>query len=144
MTGVALAPASVTPPIRVAVVDNHPVFRAALRGFLAYEPDLQLVAEASNAAEILPLLETAPPDILLVDFATIELDTLGILGLLFRRLPSRRILVMCTGQLQSFFHPPFQFDLCTLIDKQSVPDRLVALIHRVTGTRCHRHLRPIV
>ena len=120
-------------PVRVAVVDRHPVFRAALRGFLAHERDVRVVAEARSAAELLPLLVRGLPDVLLVDFATIELDTLGILGLLFRRLSSRRIILMHTDGANIVLAPPFEFHLCTLIEKRSVADGLVALIHSVCG-----------
>jgi DNA-binding NarL/FixJ family response regulator len=54
-------------PIRVACVDDHPVFRAGIRTLLSTTPELLLVGEASSVAESVELMASANPDVVLMD-----------------------------------------------------------------------------
>ena len=42
-------------------VDDHPVFRSGIAAFLAFQPDMSLVAEASNGRERDSAVSPAPP-----------------------------------------------------------------------------------
>ena len=53
--------------IRVVVADDHPVMRAGIRNLLNAENDIEVVGEAANGAEALRLVESAKPDVLLLD-----------------------------------------------------------------------------
>jgi DNA-binding NarL/FixJ family response regulator len=56
-------------PIRVVVVDDHPMFRAGVVASLAADPGIAVLAEGSSAAEALQLAERHSPDICLLDIA---------------------------------------------------------------------------
>jgi DNA-binding NarL/FixJ family response regulator len=53
--------------IRVLLADDHPVVREGLRGMLAAEPDLAVVAEASSGNEAAALALASDPDVILMD-----------------------------------------------------------------------------
>lgn len=53
--------------IRVMLADDHPVVRAGVRALLSTEPDLEVVGEASSAAEAVSLAESLAPDVVLMD-----------------------------------------------------------------------------
>jgi DNA-binding NarL/FixJ family response regulator len=53
--------------IRVLLADDHPVVREGLRGMLAAEPDLEVVAEASSGGEAAALARASEPDVILMD-----------------------------------------------------------------------------
>lgn len=53
--------------IRVAVIDDHPMFREGLAQFLACTDDLQVVAEGATAADAVRIAKELNPDVMLLD-----------------------------------------------------------------------------
>ena len=56
--------------IRLLFLDEHPVFRMGLTGFLAREDELDVVGETSSSFEALSMLSSNDVDVLLVDFCS--------------------------------------------------------------------------
>ena len=61
-------------PIRVMIVDDHPLARAGLATFLLAYDDLLLVAEAASGEEALRRAPQACPDVVLMDMALPGMD----------------------------------------------------------------------
>jgi NarL family two-component system response regulator LiaR len=53
--------------ITILLVDDHTVVRQGVRALLEIHPDLQVIGEAENAEEALPLVEALVPDVVLLD-----------------------------------------------------------------------------
>jgi DNA-binding NarL/FixJ family response regulator len=53
--------------VRVLVVDDHPVVRGGLVGWLAAQPDLDVVGEAADGLEALAAVAEHRPDVVLMD-----------------------------------------------------------------------------
>ncbi len=62
--------------IRLMVVDDHAVLREGLRFMLQHDDSVTIVAEASDGREALETLETAQPDVMLLDLNMPHLDGL--------------------------------------------------------------------
>lgn len=56
-----------TAPIRVLIVDDHPLFRDGLRALLGSIPDTDVVGEASTGEEAIAQAAVITPDIVLMD-----------------------------------------------------------------------------
>ncbi len=54
-------------PIRVFLLDDHEVVRRGVRDLLEIEPDIEVVGEASTAAEALVRIPAARPDVAVLD-----------------------------------------------------------------------------
>jgi DNA-binding NarL/FixJ family response regulator len=81
-------------PIRVALLDDHTLFRDGLRRLLDTEPDIDMVAEARSGAEIFPLLEREKPDLLLLDLNLQNESGLDLLPRLLEQFPDLKVLVL--------------------------------------------------
>src|SRR5438270_3961354 len=68
-------PARAVPgPVRVAIVDDHPVVREAFGNLFDLVEGLEVVATAGDANEALAKLATTPVDVAIVDFALPGVD----------------------------------------------------------------------
>ena len=66
-------------PVRVLVVDDHPVVRAGLRALLEAQPGLRVVGEAGDGEEALAAVAAHSPDVVLCDLRLGEgLDGVGV------------------------------------------------------------------
>jgi len=61
-------------PIRVLLVDDHPVVRAGIEGILNSQTDIEVVGEASDGIEAICLNQTLQPDVILMDLQMPEMD----------------------------------------------------------------------
>jgi DNA-binding NarL/FixJ family response regulator len=55
--------------IRIAIADDHAIFRDGLRRLLESEPEFEVAGEAADGTEALALVSQVRPDILLLDLA---------------------------------------------------------------------------
>jgi DNA-binding NarL/FixJ family response regulator len=81
------------PPMRVMLVDDHALVRAAVRQALT-APDIEVVGEAATADEALIVAPRLRPDLLLLDLNLPGSDGLRLLRELGPRLPETRIVML--------------------------------------------------
>ena len=61
-------------PIKLAIADDHKIFRTGLKATLEDCVDFELIIEASNGKELIGLLATKIPDVVLMDIKMPEMD----------------------------------------------------------------------
>jgi two-component system NarL family response regulator len=82
--------------IRVLVADDHPVMRTGISLMLRYEPDMEVVGQASNGVEAVALFRQYHPDITLMDLRMPEVDGAEATQVICEAFPAARIILLST------------------------------------------------
>lgn len=83
-------------PIRILIVDDHPVVRTGLAGMLAGSPEFSVVGEAADGLLGLAAVRELTPDVVLMDLRMPRLDGVGAIERIRQQHPGTNVLVMTT------------------------------------------------
>ena len=80
--------------VRVVLADDHPMYRFGLRAVLDASPEVEVVGEAANGAELLAQVARCSPDVVLTDLSMPTLSGTAAIDELIRRRPGLGVLVL--------------------------------------------------
>ena len=88
--------------IRILTVDDHPLLRKGIAALVNAEPDLKLIAEASNGKDAIEAFRSHRPDVTLMDLQMPGVDGIEAIETIRREYPEARIIVLTTygGDMQ--------------------------------------------
>ena len=81
-------------PIRVMLVDDHPVVKVGLRGMPEDLKDLEIVGEASDGVEAVEMAERLEPVVIVMDVMMPRLDGIEACRTIMEKLPSTQVLML--------------------------------------------------
>ncbi|MBI3801382.1 MAG: response regulator transcription factor [Deltaproteobacteria bacterium] len=81
-------------PIRVLLADDHTLVREGIRSILEQVAGVEVVAEASTGREVLQLLKTTHPDIILMDITMKDLNGMEATAQIVQEHPQVRVLIL--------------------------------------------------
>jgi DNA-binding NarL/FixJ family response regulator len=116
--------------IRVMIVDDHPLVRAAIGDAIA-APGLAMVAEAATAEEALLLAPKVRPDVLLVDIDLPGMDGVGLVRELAPRLPATRIVMLTASHDDRHLLAAIRYGAAGYLTKDLSVEGLVRAIRQV-------------
>lgn len=120
-------------PIRVLIVDDHPVVRQGMKNVLAYHSDIQVVGEAADGTVLFRELDSLSPDLILLDIRMPGANGIEIT----RRLKSRydwiKVIILTTYDDDEYLSGAIQAGAEGYLLKSASPAVLANAIRRVAG-----------
>ncbi|MEU6073300.1 response regulator transcription factor [Micromonospora sp. NPDC047074] len=119
-----------TPPLRLILVDDHPVVRAGLRALLGGRPDMTVVAEAATAGDAVRQAAALRPDVVLMDLQLGDgVDGVAATTNLLALPDPPRVLVLTTYDTQEDIVRAVEAGATGYLLKDCPPDDLFRAVH---------------
>ena len=125
-------------PIRLLIVDDHPIVRRSFGHLLqAYGPQYQVVAQASDAHEALAQALATTPDVILTDLHMKPLTGIELIGLVKQQLPKMRFVVFTAATQAEHMLQAFDAGAAGYVIKESEEGEIVKAIDAVMQGQLH-------
>jgi two-component system, NarL family, nitrate/nitrite response regulator NarL len=118
-------------PIRVVLVDDHPIVRSAVKGLLNLEEDIEVVGEGTDGRETQELLKTTNPDVLVLDLSMPHMDGLATLQELQRAGLRIKVIILTASEDKNQFVQAMKLGCSGIVTKQTAPEQIAGIIRRV-------------
>jgi len=118
-------------PIRVLIIDDHPLFRQGIRWSLEDAADVEVIGEAENGQEALKLTERLNPDVVLVDINLPGLNGLEVARVIKRRDPRIGIVVLSVYEDDDQLFQAIKVGAAAYSSKDVNPEELLHFIREV-------------
>lgn len=119
-------------PIRVLLVDDHPVVRRGIRAWLQRNPSIEVVGEAADGIEALDLCRTLHPDVVLTDLDMPRMDGLALTEAIRRELPDVKVLILSMHANTDYILRILQAGAQGYVSKEADPGMLVQAVEAVS------------
>lgn len=119
--------------LRVLLADDHPLMIAAVRSALESEKDFEIVGEATSGSQVMPLVSSARPDVVLIDLRLPEIDGLTCLERIRAKHPTVRVLLFSGVDDRAQIAVALERGACAYLVKSIHPGDLAAVIRQAVA-----------
>jgi len=119
------------PPLKIVLVDDHPLVRAGFRQLLELEPDWQVVAEVGSAQELAAWMLQSSCDVLVLDLTLPDGDGLVMIRHLLTQRPDLAIVVLTMHDGALYLQDALAAGARGYVTKRSAPDEIVGAIRAI-------------
>ncbi|MSP14715.1 MAG: response regulator [Chloroflexi bacterium] len=124
----AARPAPGARPIRVLIVDDHPVVRQGIRGILDEQPDIQVVGQAEDGLAAIEQTGRLRPDVVLLDLQMPRLSGIEALPRLRAAHPPAEVVVLSVCDQDEQVFASLKAGARGYILKDAAPEVIVAAV----------------
>jgi DNA-binding NarL/FixJ family response regulator len=124
-------------PIRILIVDDHPVVRAGLETVIGWEQDMVIVAQAVNAADAVKEFRVHRPDVTLMDLRLPGSNGTDVLIAIRGEFPHSRIIMLTTSDCDGEIHRALRSGAAAYVFKSMPNNELLDVIRSVHAGKRH-------
>lgn len=114
--------------IKVAIADDHKIFRDGIKMALSLKPDLKIVWEAEDGKDLLHKIAIKKPDVLLMDIRMPEIDGINAIELLRKEDDELKIIVLTMYDDQQTISKMMEMGANAYLTKTTDPDEIYEAI----------------
>ncbi len=118
-------------PIRVVLVDDHPVVRSGIRGLIEKAVDIELVGEASCGEEAIRLVGEVHPDVLLLDMELPDINGTQVAQQMRQLHPEVKILALSAHDDSVYVRELLELGAAGYLMKEEAPEAIVDAIRGI-------------
>ena len=118
-------------PIRVLVVDDHPLLCQGIAALIAAEPDVVLAGTCSSGGEAVKQFAKLRPDVTLMDLQMPEMSGLDAMIAIRREFPDARVVILTTHTGDAQIVRALKAGAAGYLAKDAVPEELIDTIRSV-------------
>ncbi|WP_211239659.1 response regulator [Jiangella gansuensis] len=122
-----------TEVVNVLIVDDDALVRAGLSMMLAGVPELRIVGEAADGADVPALVESTRPDVVLMDIRMPKVDGLAATEALRRRADPPEIVILTTFDTDDHVLRALRAGATGFLLKDTPPADIVAAVRRAAA-----------
>ena len=119
-------------PIRILIVDDHPVVRHGLRNLLTIHPDFEVVGEAEDGAQVFPLLAKHKTDVILLDIQMRDQSGIDVARRVLQSHPEAKIIILTTYDDEIYLEQALEAGvhgfLLKSVSHETLPDSIRAVM----------------
>ncbi len=123
------------PPVRVVVVDDHPLLRDSIRFLLHGAVDMEWVGEARDGGEAVELVARTLPDVVLMDLSMPGVDGLSATRSIVGACPATQVLVLTSSIDPARVRHSLGAGAAGVLTKDGDPSTILTGIRRLVGGR---------
>jgi DNA-binding NarL/FixJ family response regulator len=121
---------------KVLIVDDHPLVREGLVARITSQTDLEICGEAADVDEALALMESAKPELVIVDLMLKTGHGLDLVKKTHQRYPDTKVLVVSAHDEALFAERALRAGAIGYVNKQEAQERvIVAILAALRGER---------
>ena len=118
-------------PMRILIVDDHPLLRKGVSQLIDQEKDLMVVGEAEDALRAITAIETAKPDVALIDISLNGTSGIELLKDIKARFPKLKTLVLSMHDESVYAHRALRAGASGYIMKQEGTEKVLLALRKV-------------
>jgi two-component system, NarL family, response regulator DesR len=119
--------------IRILLAEDQGMVRGALAALLAFEPDLDVVAQVSSGDEVVAVAQDVRPDVALLDIEMPGIDGIEAATRLRQVLPACRVLILTTFGRPAYLRRAMEAGASGFLVKDAPAERLANAIRRTAA-----------
>lgn len=117
--------------IKIIVTDDHQIVRDGISALLLKYPEIEIVAEFSNAEELINSLETIIVDIIIIDIAMPKMSGLEAAEIIVKKYPEIGIIIFSSHSEGENVIKAFEIGAKAILPKSTLREELVEAIFAV-------------
>jgi len=119
---------SISTMIKVAIADDHKIFRDGLKMALSSKKNLKIIWEAEDGKDLLHKINIKKPDVLLMDIRMPEIDGINAIGMLRKEHEEVKIIVLTMYDDQQMVSKMMEMGANAYLTKTTDPDEIYEAI----------------